>query len=166
MYLVEYLPHCDQVLVVDKSGQITEDSEGITTPYSKEEESESQPDEIEANNVDEQNEVVTESIEQLKIAKTAPPNSQTDFSLYTFLFQSVSPWHMFIFLVNIAAVAILERMPGNFPKIRSILDVELITPLVIYVRIWVGIDPMNKSYFFGFVGLGFLTMIINATAAW
>lgn len=114
---IEFLNDADQVFVVDKEGNVKVDTETYEPGASDDREAADVPANGEAQDrehVFEQEQLAHEfELEDLLAEPTGG-----DFSLYTFLFSAIPKWLLLAFILNLGAVAILERMPGKSASSR------------------------------------------------
>lgn len=90
-----------------------------------------------------------------------PETKFGDFSLYYYFASPAGTGRVLLWGVLVLVAAIVERMPSKQSRFAANATVKLTLRAVIFVRIWLDMDPQNRKYFAGYAAFGVLNPIMN-----
>lgn len=90
-----------------------------------------------------------------------PETKFGDFSLYHYFASPAGTARVLLWGILVLVAAIVERMPSKQSSSAAHATVKLTLRAVIFVRIWLDMDPQNRKYFAGYAAFGVLNPIMN-----
>lgn len=126
MTLVEFLSQADQILVLDKSGNMTVETPGSVDSYITSVKMLPDSERPVRGDDSDTGQGPIQEVEDMERALEMSPRVG-DWSLYPFFLKPVSRWRLSLFFFLISLVGMLERMVGKLLPFKSMLCISGLT---------------------------------------